>query len=117
MNPMSNEYKPQWVCSECGSSDVQSMSSAWFDPNNDLAFVERNTELIDMDWCCTCRGETSLDEVEPPDDPWGNAYGSPMYWIPPEDDEYWIVRGEATVWTPANEGSYWKHRLGETNAI
>jgi len=114
MNPYSN-YKPQWVCSECGSSDVQSMASAWFDPNNDLAFVDC-VEDFSMDWCCTCEGETSLDEVEPPDDPWGNAYGTPNYWIPPEDDEYWEIRVAGHIWTHADEKKYWINRLGESNA-
>ena len=115
MNPYSN-YSPQWVCGQCGSSDVQSMSSAWFDPNNDYRFIEALEDCGDMDWCNDCENETILDEVEPPNDPWGNAYGTPNYWVPPEDDEYWIVRGEATIWTPANEGSYWTNRLGETDA-
>ncbi len=25
--------------------------------------------------------------ADPPDDPWGNSYGSPMYWVPPTDEE------------------------------
>ena len=115
MSPYSN-YSPMWVCNKCGSSDVQTMDDAWFDPNDNYRFIEK-CDTNNYDWCNDCEDETTLDEVDPPDDPWGNAYGSPMYWIPPEDDEYWIVRGEATVWTPANEGSYWKHRLGESNAI
>ena len=115
MNPYSN-YKPQWVCGQCGSSDVQTLWDAWFDPNDNYRFIEAIEDGNNFDWCNDCENETTLNEVEPPDDPWGNAYGTPNYWTPPMDDEYWTVRGEATIWTPANEGSYWTNRLGETNA-
>ena len=117
MNPIHDPlYKPaEWVCSECGSSDVQSMSSAWFDPNNDLEFVDC-VEDWSMDWCCTCEGETSLDEAPPPDDPWGNAYGDPMYWVPPIEDEYWVVKGDTHNWTELDEKMYWNNRLGVTDA-
>jgi len=110
-----SDHHPQWICSECGSSDVQSMSSAWFDPNNDLEFIE-TVEDWSMDWCCTCEGETSLDEAEPKDDPWGHAYGDPMYWVPPTDDEYWEVRGD-NMWTEWDEKTYWNKRLGDSNEI
>ena len=117
MNPMSDQYKPQWVCQDCGSSDVQSMSSAWFDPNNDYRFIEALEDCGDMDWCNKCEGETILDEVEPPDDPWGNSYGDPMYWVPPTDDEYWEVRGDFHIWTEDDEKTYWNKRLGDSNEI
>lgn len=106
-----SDYKPQWVCSECGSNAVQSMSSAWFDPNNDLELVDC-VEDWQYDWCNDCEDETSLDEVEPPDDPWGHAYGDPMYWVPPMDDEYWQVRGDCQKqWTVWDEKEYWRKRL------
>tara|TARA_Y100000310_G_scaffold314700_1_gene364339 strand:+ start:664 stop:1089 length:426 start_codon:yes stop_codon:yes gene_type:complete len=116
MNP---EYKPKWVCSECGSSEVQTMDDAWFDPNNDYCFIGAVECGGNMDWCNDCENETTLDEAEPPDDPWGNAYGSPMYWIPPEGDEYWderdVYASKGMTWDWMNENSYWTHRLGETN--
>ena len=57
------DYKPKWVCNECGSSDVQSLSSAWFDPNNDLQLIDC-VEDWQYDWCNECECETSLDECE-----------------------------------------------------
>ena len=48
--------------------------------------------LVDDDAYCNECYEQMIDEDEPPDDPWGNAHGSPMYWIPPEGDEYWDER-------------------------
>jgi len=115
MNPYSN-YKPQWICSECGSSDVQTMDDAWFDPNDDFRFIEAVEAGNSYDWCNDCENETTLDEVDPPDDPWGNAYGTPNYWVPPEDDEYWEIRVAGHIWTHADEKKYWINRLGESNA-
>ena len=116
MNPMSDpDYKPKWVCGTCGSSDIQSMSSAWFDPNDDYSFIEALEDCGDMDWCNDCENETILDEDTPPDDPWGNAYGDPMYWVPPTDDEYWELRGVRKDWNEADEKYYWDNRLGDNN--
>jgi hypothetical protein len=115
LNP---EYRPQWVCSECGSSDVKTMEDAWFDTNDNFRFIEAVEASNSYDWCNDCEHETSLDEVNPPDDPWGNAYDSPNYWIPPEGDKYWDVRDEyaskGMTWDWLNENSYWKHRLEES---
>ena len=114
-NPMSDpQYNPQWVCSDCGSSDVQTMDDAWFDPNDAFRFIEAVEAGNSMDWCNTCENETSLDEATPPDDPWGHAYGDPMYWVPPTDDEYWTVRNDyPKAWTHADETLYWDNRLGD----
>ena len=60
------------------------MDDAWFDPNDNYRFIEAVECGMGMDWCNDCNDEVILDEVTPPDDPWGNAYGSPMYWIEPE---------------------------------
>ena len=115
MSPYSN-YSPMWICNECGSSDVHTMDDAWFDPNDNYRFIEK-CDTNNYDWCNDCENETTLDEVEPPDDPWGNAYGTPNYWVPPVDDEYWTVRNEQQkLWTELNECDYWNNRLGETNA-
>ena len=113
MNPINpqSSYKPKWRCSKCGSVDVHTIDSARFDPNNDDTFVDRCEMTSSFDYCNVCDNETSLDEVTPPDDPWGHAYGDPMYWVPPEDDEYWTVRGEATIWTHEHEKKYWANRL------
>ena len=117
MNPIRDlNYKLQWVCSECGSSDVMTMDDAWFDPNDDFSFIESVECGNGMDWCNTCKGETSFDEATPPDDPWGHAYGEPMYWVPPMDDEYWQAKGDVDTWTVADEKKYWDNRLGVTNA-
>ena len=117
MNPMNDpEYKPQWICNECGSSDVQTMNDAWFDPNNDYCLIDIIYAGNDYDWCNDCEDETTLDEVEPPDDPWGHAYGDPMYWVPPMDDEYWQEKGDHNTWTVDDEKKYWTNRLGVTNA-
>jgi hypothetical protein len=51
--------KIKWVCDECGSNSVQSMCSAWFDPNNDLELVDC-VEDWDMDWCNDCEHECSI---------------------------------------------------------
>jgi hypothetical protein len=116
MNPIRDpEYKPQWVCTECGSSDVKTMDDAWFDPNDDFCFVEAVEAGNSMDWCNDCDTETSLDEATPPDDPWGNAYGTPMYWVPPVDDEYWEARCCNEPWSTKDEKMYWKNRLGDSN--
>ena len=61
---MSNNYKPKWKCSYCGSYDVMSMDEAWFDPNNDYEFIEAIVSSNAMDWCNACNGETTLDECE-----------------------------------------------------
>ena len=61
-----------------------------------------------------------MSDTVPPDDPWGNAYDSPMYWVPPMDDEYWEARNDAgegyEFWTPDDEEKYWNNRLGASNA-
>jgi len=108
-----NSAPPRWICSGCGSSDVQTMDSAWFDPNDNFRFIEAIESCSDMDWCNKCNEETTLDEAEPPDDPWGNAYGDPMYWVPPTDDEYWEVRGDSEDWNIHDELKYWGARLNE----
>jgi len=91
------------------------MNDAWFDPNNNYCLIDIVYAGNDYDWCNDCEDETTLDEVEPPDDPWGNAYGDPMYWVPPMDDEYWEEKGDHDTWTVADEKKYWINRLGETN--
>jgi hypothetical protein len=104
-----------WKCTYCGSMDVHTIDSARFDPNNDDAFVDCCETSDSFDWCNTCDSETSFDEIEPPDDPWGHAYGDPMYWVPPVDDEYWEVRNDAgegyEFWTADDEKIYWAKRL------
>ena len=116
MNPMSDQYKPMWKCTYCGSMDVESIESARFDPNNDMVFLEMVESCAGSDWCNACNNETTFDEVEPPDDLWGNSYGDPMYWVPPMDDEYWELR-LADTWTFDDEKKYWNNRLGDSNAV
>ena len=112
MNPMSDAYKPKWKCTYCGSFDVHTIDSARFDPNNDDAFVDFCETSSSFDYCNKCDDETSLDEATPPDDPWGNYYGDPMYWVPPVDDEYWeIMHSDAPPWTYEDEKKYWNNRL------
>ena len=52
--------KDIYSCEECGSVDVQVMDSAWFDPNNDLEFIEACEMTPTMKWCNNCDSETSL---------------------------------------------------------
>ena len=106
-----SDYKPQWICSECGSMDVETIESARFDPNNDYAFLEMVESCAGSDWCNACNNETTFDEAEPKDDPWGHAYGDPLYWVPPTDDEYWEVRGDSKDWSVWDEKEYWRKRL------
>lgn len=61
MNPKSNEYKPKWVCHDCGSSDVESIENARFDPNNNYVFIEA-CDIHILDWCNDCNEEVILDE-------------------------------------------------------
>ena len=112
-----SDYQPHWVCNECGSSNVQTMTDAWFDPNDNFRFIESVEAGNGYDWCNDCNGETTFDEAEPKDDPWGHAYGDPLFWVPPIDDEYWQVRGDCQKqWTVWDEKEYWRNRLGVTNA-
>jgi hypothetical protein len=74
----------------------------------------------DSDLCSACHEHADIavgsPGTDPEDDPWGNAYGSPMYWIPPEGDEYWTVRNDCPkAWTHADETLYWDNRLGDTH--
>ena len=107
------KYKPKWKCTHCNSMDVESIESARFDPNNDMVFLEMVESCAGSDWCNACNNETTFEEVEPPDDPWGNAYGTPMYWVPPVDDEYWEVRDNSKNWCADDERKYWGERLNE----
>lgn len=58
------EYIPKWHCSYCGSYDVESIESARFDPNNDMAFLEMVESCAGSDWCNACNCETSFDECK-----------------------------------------------------
>ena len=53
-----------YSCEECGSTDVKTMDSAWFDPNKGLEFIEACEFSSTMDWCDNCDSETSLIEKE-----------------------------------------------------
>ncbi len=56
------EYKPQWICSKCGSSDVQTMMDAWFDPNDNYCLIDIVHESNDYDWCNDCEDECDIKE-------------------------------------------------------
>ena len=106
-------HSPKWKCTYCGSMDVHTIDSARFDPNDDFAFIDCCETSDSFDYCNECDTETEFDECDPPDDPWGHAYGDPMYWVPPTDDEYWEVRGDSKDWGAYDELHYWGARLNE----
>lgn len=50
---------PEWVCEECGSSEVETL--AWVNPNEDNTFVDfLGTDDRDNNWCHHCEEHTSL---------------------------------------------------------
>ena len=56
--------KYTYSCTYCNSTDVETIESARFDPNNDYTFIEMVECGNGMDWCNTCNAETAFDENE-----------------------------------------------------
>ena len=51
--------EPEWVCEECGSSDVETL--AWVNPNEDNTFVDfLGTDDRGNNWCHNCEEHTGL---------------------------------------------------------
>lgn len=51
--------EPEWVCEECGSSDVETL--AWVNPNEDNTFVDfLGTDDRGNNWCHHCEEHTGL---------------------------------------------------------
>ena len=51
--------EPEWVCEECGSSEVETL--AWVNPNEDNSFVDfLGTDDRGNNWCHHCEEHTGL---------------------------------------------------------
>ncbi|WP_195361008.1 hypothetical protein [Phocaeicola massiliensis] len=51
--------EPEWVCEECGSSEVETL--AWVNPNEDNSFVDfLGTDDRGNNWCRHCEEHTGL---------------------------------------------------------